>query len=243
MQSNVLVLAVIFALAACSSHKDNVTVSQEEAPKLDKQLNVNTGDAHEKVGIKDNTVKIQKVVFLEEEMRRLQTDIDDLESNMYGESVRDPGGLYIDLQRCRKRLSDPRISGNGTPEPMEKWEKISQRDEDFNYHVDRDKNVVAVSEEELGGRIGNLKKLKRVLRDKYENLRTKLDSCENRYHTTLINHGLDPADTKAVGEWVDGPNGTRVWKMRKASTTDPEELMRRKQQRERQTASESPEGR
>jgi len=175
---------------------------------------------------------IQKKVYLEEEMRKLQDDIEDLENNIYGKSRKDPGGLWAKLQECRVRTADPRIGGTGMPEPMENWEKISETDPDVNYRVDDKKNVVVVSEEELGARISNLNKTKRVLERRFGEFKDKVDSCESKYHAALIQHGLDPEDTKSQGEWVEGPDGARVWKMRRPASKDPEELMRRKQRRE-----------
>jgi hypothetical protein len=118
---------------------------------------------------------------------------------------------------------------------MEKWEKISERAKDFNFAVDKKGNVVAVQEEDLEVRIVNLEKAKNVINDRYDAMKEKLDSCENKHRTALIQHGMDPADTKAVGEWVDGPGGFKVWKMKKSSTSNPEELMRRKQKRSNQS--------
>ena len=69
---------------------------------------------------------------------------------------------------------------------------------------------------------------------RYSDFKTKVENCEIKYRTALVNHGLNPDDTQASGEWVE-EGGTKVWKMRKPSTKDPEELMRRKQEREKRT--------
>lgn len=219
-------------LTQCSSKKD-VTVSLEEAPKMEQKLNSTTGSRGEKVGVKDDTVKIQKTVYLEEDLAKSQREIEDLENAIYGQSKKHPGGMYLGLKSCRNRLADPRLGGNGVSEPMEKWEKISAKDPDFNYHVDRDKNVVAVSEEDLASRISNLRKLKNILNDTYDAFQTKLENCQQNLETAMIKNGMNPNDMKAQGEWVDGPNGYKVWKMKKPTTNDPEEMMKRKSQREK----------
>ena len=172
---------------------------------------------------------------MEDEFRKIHDDIEDLENNIYGKSKKDPGGYWLKLQDCRKRLADPRIGGNGVPDPMEKWEKVSESDPDFQYRVDDENNVVAVSEEQLEHRIANLKKVKTTLDRRVGDYQDKLDSCENRYHTALVQHGLDPEDTKATGEWVETQDGKRVWKMKKASTKSPEELMKRKEERQKKS--------
>lgn len=219
-------------LTQCSSKKD-VTVSLEEAPQMEQKLNSSTGSRGEKVGVKDDTVKIQKTVYLEEDLAKSQREIEDLENAIYGQSKKHPGGMYMALKSCRSRLADPRVGGNGVAEPMEKWVKISAKDPDFNYHVDRDKNVVAVSEEDLASRISNLRKLKNILNDTYDAFQTKVDNCQQNLETAMIKHGMNPNDMKAQGEWVEGPNGYKVWKMKKPTTNDPEEMMKRKSQREK----------
>lgn len=231
MKAVLWLIPVIF-LTQCSSKKD-VTVSLDEAPKMEQKLNSTTGSKNEKVGVKDDTVKIQKTVYLEEDLANSQREIEDLENAIYGQSKKYPGGIYLALKSCRARLADPRLGGNGVAEPMEKWEKISAKNPDYNYHVDRDKNVVAVTEEDLASRISNLRKLRGLLNDSYDAFQTKLDNCQQKLETAMIQNGMDPKDMKAEGEWVDGPNGYKVWKMKKPSTNNPEELIKRKAQREK----------
>jgi len=226
-----MVLVALLVLASCSSKE--VTVSTDEAEKFDKNLNSATLDKAEKVGVKDGTVKIQKTIYLEEDLNKMQRDIEELESRIYGESKTYPGGMYLALKTCRGQLADTRIGGNGVPEPMEKWEKVSAKDPDYNYHVDRDKNVIAVNEEELAGRITNLRKLKRVLNDTYDTFQGRLDVCQQKVHAAQVAHGMNPDDAKAQGEWVEGPNGYKVWKMKRSKTSDPEEMMKRKTAKEK----------
>lgn len=228
-------MKIIFALMllgivmGCGSKK----VSLDEPAKFDKPLNTGTVDNREKVGIKDDTVVIQKKIYLEEELSKLHTQITDLENTVYGRSKKDPGGLWFALNKCRQKLQDPRIGGAGLAEPMEKWEKLTEKEDDFNYAIDDKQNVVAVSEEKLEARITNLKKMKRILDDRYDNFKDKMDVCENKYRTALIQHGIKPEDAQASGEWVEGPGGYKVWRMKKPSTDDPEEMMRRKGEREK----------
>ena len=219
-------------LTQCSSKKD-VTVSLEEAPKFTQKLNSSTTERSEKVGVKDDTVKIQRTVYLEEDLTKMQREIEDLENRVYGQSKTYPGGLYLSLKTCRGKNADARLGGNGVPEPMEKWERVSEKDADYNYHVDKDNNVVGVQEEDLASRISNLRKLRRVLNDTFDSLQTKMDTCEQKHQSAMLQNGLNPEDSSAQGEWVEGPNGYRVWKMRRPATNDPEEMARRKSEREK----------
>lgn len=233
-QLPILALVATCLLAACASKK----VSLDEPAQMDKTLNTTTGDRSEKVGVRGDSIVVQRKIYLEEQMTKVKDQIEDLENSIYGQSVQDPGGLWLSLQDCRKRLADPRVGGNGNPEPMETWEKLSQSDPDFDFRVDKKSNVVAVTEEDLGQKISNYNKMKNVLQRRYSEYKTKSDSCENKYRTALVQHGLNPEDTQAQGEWVDGPEG-RVWKMRQPKTKDPEELMRRKAKREKQRGTSS----
>jgi len=230
---NYLIQVFILSLMIGCSSKE-VTVSTEEAAKFDKSLNSVTSEKNEKVGIKDGTIKVQKIVYLEEDLTKTQMEIDDLEGRIYGESKTYPGGLYLELKNCRNQLSDSRLGGNSVTEPMEKWEKISKKNPDYNYFVDRDKNVIGVSEEELAGKITNLRKIVRLLNDTYDTFQSRLDVCQQKVRSAQIAHGLDPEDSKAKGEWVDGPNGYKVWRMKQPETTNPEEMAKRKIAREKE---------
>ena len=137
--------------------------------------------------------------------------------------------MWLGLSECRKKLADPRIGGIGKPEAMEPWVNVTQKDESFFYKIDKKTNsLVGVSEEALDERIQRYNTHKRLLDQKYEEMRGKLDSCQDKYESTLVQNGLNPNDTKAQGEWVDGPKGYRVWQMKRPPTKDPEELMKRK---------------
>lgn len=214
-------LALLF-VTACGSKND-------PTENFDKTLNVKTDDKGESVGLKGDKVMVKKKVYLEEQLYKLKSDIEDLELTVYGKSKRDAGGIYEALRDCRGRMADPRIGGTGKPEPMEKWEKVSDTDEEFKYKADKQDNMIGYSEEELDTRITRYQKTKKVLEQKYEDYKDKVESCEAKYRTQLVQHGLNPNDTKAKGEWVEGPNGYKVWKMRRSATSDPEELMKRKE--------------
>ncbi len=225
-----IILVTALLIGACASKSDRIT--QDEPEKLEKTLNTSTGDKNERVGVRGKDIVVQKKVYLEDTMTKAQDDIADLENGIYGSSRGNPGGLWVKLQDCRKRVADARIGGNGIPDAMEKWEKISESDPDVKYRVDESNNVVAVSEEELIGRIDRLSKTKSTLQRRHSDYQDKLDACETKYSSTLVQSGFSPEDAKSRGEWVEGPNGFKVWKMTRPATTDPEELMRRKEQRQ-----------
>lgn len=227
----VVLVVGVFILGACASKPETVSVGEPE--KLDRSYLSGTGERSETVGEKDGTIVIQRKVSLETDLAKARDSIEDLENTIYGSSRKDPGGLWLRLKDCRKKVSDVRLGGNGVPDTMETWEKISESDAEMKYRVDQKKYVIAVSEEQLEDRLAKLKNVRSILERRYTEFRDKLDSCEEKYHATLVKHGLDPEDTKAEGEWVDGSGGYRVWQMRRAPSNNPEELMRRKEEREK----------
>lgn len=229
--ARVLLVLGVFLLGACASKQEKVSV--EEPEKLDRSFASGTGEKSETVGEKDGTIVIQKKVSLETDLAKARDTIEDLENSIYGASRKDPGGLWLRLKDCRKKVSDVRLGGNGVPEAMESWEKVSENDAEMKYRVDNKKYVVAVSEEQLEDRLAKLKNTKSILDRRYGEYSDKLESCEEKYHATLVKHGLDPEDTKAEGEWVDGSDGYRVWQMKRTPSSNPEELMRRKEEREK----------
>ncbi|MCB0417470.1 MAG: hypothetical protein H6617_01165 [Bdellovibrionaceae bacterium] len=224
MRSICLSFVMVLILVGCAGSK--VT------DKLEEEYQTKTGVDGEKVGLKDDKIMIQKRVYLEEQLAVLNSEVEDLQHTIYGKSKTDPGGIWDALRRCRTRLADPRVGGDGNPPAMEKWEEIGKLDSQFEHTVRDDKNVIAVTEEALNDRITRLSKAKSILSTKYDGFKDKLDTCEHKYQTALVQHGLNPNDTKANGEWVQGPNGYKVWRMKRGATKDPEELMRRKVKRE-----------
>lgn len=219
-----LSLLGLFLLAGCAS----------TGPEpFDQKLN-NTPDGRgEEIGLRGDKAYIQKKVHLEERLWSLKAQVDDLQRAIYGASKQDPSGIFLGLRDCRKRVADPRLGGLGKADASEPWTNITQKEEAFFYQVDKKTNsLVGVSEEALDERIQRYEGYKATLETKYDEMKDKLDACEEKYHAALVQHGLNPDDTKAQGEWVDGPKGYKVWRMRKAATKDPEELMRRKAEKE-----------
>ena len=218
-------------LVGCASKSDRVTLERPE--ELNQTLSSSTSDRSEKIGVRGDNIVIQKRVTLEENLTKTQDAIEEMERNIYGASRRNPGGLWKKLQECRGQIADPRLGGSGKAEPMEKWEKISESDPDFKYRVDASNQVVAVSEEQLETRVLNLQKQKSILERRFAEFQTKSDECDESLKVALVKSGLNPSDAKALGEWVKGPEGYKVWKIKRPATNDPEEMMRRKENRDK----------
>ena len=70
-------------------------------------------------------------------------------------------------------------------------------------------------------------------------IQSRVEICQQKVRAAQIAHGLDPEDSKVKGEWVDGPNGYKVWRMKQPATSNPEEMAKRKIAREKDRANSS----
>ena len=131
-----LLMAITFGLLVGCASKNDPTEA------FDEELNATTSDKNETVGLKDDKVFIKKKVYLEERLFKLKRQNEDLERAIYGRSKREPGGSWEALRECRSRLADPRIGGAGNPEAMEKWEKVTETEDEYQFKVDKNKNII-----------------------------------------------------------------------------------------------------
>lgn len=224
---NLAMISGILAFVMSCSSPSKVKRLEDEDTKLKDANPVGT----ENVGIKDDHIVVQKKVYLSENLRRLQNEVKELERLIYGARKNDPGGLYLLLRECHQRASDKRIGGDGKYPGMERIARLTGKDPEYKYGLDSKDHLVAISDEFFHERINRYRKFKEILEKRHTDFQEDLGVCEAKYRSRLIDYGLDPDDTKAKGEWVEGPNGYRVWKMRRPPTYDPEELQRRKARR------------
>jgi hypothetical protein len=184
-------------------------------------------------------VVVQRKQMLNEELRKLQNDVYGLEDEVYGNRKYGSPGLYGNLKACRQKLADKRLGGTGKLTRMEPIDRPTEKEKDFKVGIDEKGQLVAVSEEVLAERIERFKGYQKVLQDRRDQFEQAIDICDQDYKTALVNNGMNPADTKAEGEWVmDAQKGYRVWRAKRAPTDDPEELARRKALRERELSGE-----
>jgi hypothetical protein len=215
-----ILTTLTLALGACASNK-----AEKMDTRLEKSQELQTGQT---VGLRDGNVVVQRKVFLAEELRKLEAEVVGLENELYGNKKFGTKGLQGVHFECEKKLADPRVGGNGKLKPLERSERLSDKEEELKFAIDEKEQLVGVSEEMLRDRIERFQGHRKILRERYDEMETGIEVCEQDYKTALINSGLNPEDTKAQGEWVTGPNGYRVWRAKVKATDDPEELSRRK---------------
>ncbi len=169
---NLIFIAVIatFVVGCSSKHKaKDIDTSIENAQNLNSDT---------KLGVKDGDMVVQRKVEMNEELRRIQYEVYELEDRVYGNRKYGSLGLYGVLRNCKTELSDPRNGGDGKLMWTEPMERITDKEEDFKIGLDEQKKLVGVSEEFLKDRIDRFKGYKTVLMKRQDEYEEKVAICK-----------------------------------------------------------------
>lgn len=158
------------ALAACSS--------KHKAKDIDTEMS-NTGavSGDTQVGVKDGNMVVQKKVMMNEELRRLQYEVYELEDRVYGNRKYGSLGLYGVLKTCRADLSDPKNGGDGKLMWTEPMDRVTDKEDEFQMGLDEKEKLVGVSEEFLKDRIARFIEYKKVLHKRQDEYEDKVAIC------------------------------------------------------------------
>jgi hypothetical protein len=168
-----LILAVSFSFLffGCSS--------KHKAKDLDTSIeNSQSMNSDTKLGVKDGDMIVQRKVTMNEELRRLQYEVYELEDHVYGNRKYGSLGLYGVLRNCKSELSDPRNGGDGKLIWTEPMERITDKEDDFKIGLDEEKKLVGVSEEFLKDRIDRFKGYKSILMKRQDEYDEKVAICK-----------------------------------------------------------------
>jgi len=160
------------SLAGCSS---NPHKAEEIDTKIDNKGQV-SGDTT--VGVKDGDMIVQKKVLMNEELRRLQNDVYELEDRVYGNRKYGSKGLYGVLKDCRADLSSKALGGTGKLQWTEPIDRVTDKEEEFKVGLDDKKQLIGVSEEFLKDRIDRFKQYKLVLQKRQDEYEDKVEVCK-----------------------------------------------------------------
>ncbi len=160
------------SLAGCSS---NPHKAEEIETKIDNKGQV-SGDTT--VGVKDGDMIVQKKVLMNEELRRLQNDVYELEDRVYGNRKYGSKGLYGVLKECRADLSSKALGGTGKLQWTEPVDRVTDKEEEFKIGLDDKKQLIGVSEEFLKDRIERFKQYKLVLQKRQDEYEDKVEVCK-----------------------------------------------------------------
>lgn len=101
MKMSLSILILSFLFFGCSSkHKaKEIDTTIENSQKLNNDT---------ELGVKDGDMVVQRKVQMNEELRRIQYEVYELEDKVYGNRKFGSLGLYGVLKNCRSELADPK---------------------------------------------------------------------------------------------------------------------------------------
>ena len=166
-------ICLSFVLVGCSTNKHkaekiNTAMEREEAVAGDDKVGVN----------KDGDLVVQRKVAMNEELRRIQYEVYELEDRVYGNRKYGSRGLYGTLKACREQLAKKENGGEGQLRWTEPLERITDKEEEYKIGIDEKNKLVAVSEEYLKDRIERFRGYKTVLMKREDEYTDKNEICK-----------------------------------------------------------------
>lgn len=147
--------------------------------KIDTKVkNEGTVSGDTSIGVKDGNMVVQKKVEMNEEVRRLQYDVFEMEDNVYGNRKFGSLGLYGVLRDCRMQLSDPKNGGDGKLKWTEPIDRVTDKEDEFKVGLDEKDKLVGITEEFLKDRIDRFKGYKSVLMKRQDEYEEKVQICK-----------------------------------------------------------------
>jgi len=185
------VLVSGFFVLGCSS---NPHKAEKIETKIEQSQNI-SGDENVGINAKGNMV-VQKKVHMNEELRRLQYEVYELEDRVYGNRRYGSRGLYGTLKGCREQLSKKENGGDGKLIWTEPIDRVTEKEDEFQIGIDEQNKLVGVSEEFLRDRIQRFRGYKTVLMKRQDEYEDKLSICR----TELASRKFDADKAKKAGE-------------------------------------------
>jgi SMC interacting uncharacterized protein involved in chromosome segregation len=159
-------------LGACAG---NPNKAEKIATELERRSEM-PGD--EAVGVKDGNMIVQRKVQMNEELRRIQYEVYELEDHVYGNRKFGSLGLYGVLRDCRMQLSDRKNGGDGKLKWTEPLERVTDKEDDLKLGVDEKEHLVGVTEEFLKDRITRFHGYKQILERRQDEYDEKVAICK-----------------------------------------------------------------
>jgi len=159
-------------LAGC---KSNPNKAEKIETNMTKDAQV-TGD--EKVGVKNGNMVVQKKVQMNEELRRVQYEVYELEDKVYGNRKYGSKGLYGALKDCRAESVSKKFGGDGKLVWTEPIDRVTDKEDEFNIGVDENDKLVGVSEEYLKDRLSRFGRYRTTLLKRQDEYEEKLEICD-----------------------------------------------------------------
>ncbi len=166
--------AMTFAACASNPHKAEKIETNMDKGSKSSQVSGDTA-----VGVKDGNMIVQRKVQMNEELRRLQNEVFELEDRVYGNRKYGSLGLYGVLRDCRSKLAEKDNGGNGKLMWTEPIERITDKEDDLKVGLNDNNELVGVSEEMLKDRIDRFRNYKGILQKREDEYEEKVTICKN----------------------------------------------------------------
>lgn len=174
-KTNSLFVLVLMSALAIVSCRSNPHKAEKIETKIEKGETIS---GEEKVGVKDGNMVVQKKVAMNEELRRLQYEVFELEDRVYGNRKYGSKGLYGALKSCREEIVSKKWGGDGKLMWTEPVDRVTDKEDDFNVGVDEQDKIVGVSEEFLKDRLTRFRKYRQTLQKRQDEYEEKLEICD-----------------------------------------------------------------
>ncbi len=173
----VVLISIEVLFTACAS---NPNKAKDIETKMDNSQQI-SGDTA--LGVKDGNMVVQKKVMMNEELRKLQYEVYELEDRVYGNRKYGSLGLYGVLRDCRLQVTDTKNGGDGKLKWTEPMDRVTDKEEEFKIGLDEEKKLVGISEEFLADRIKRFKGYKTILNSREDEYEEKVAICKAELRT------------------------------------------------------------
>lgn len=171
MRGLLLMVTLGFLMVGCSSNP-------HKAKKIDTEIEKGQSVGDETVGVKNGNMVVQKKVQMNEELRRVQYEVYELEDRVYGNKKFGSKGLYGALKDCRAEIVSKKYGGNGKLTWTEPIDRVTDKEDEWNIGIDEQEKIVGVSEEFLKDRLARFQKYKSLLTKRQGEYEDKLEVCD-----------------------------------------------------------------
>jgi hypothetical protein len=159
-------------MTACS-HNPN------KAEKIDTDLKkAQKLSPDETIGVKGGNMVVQKKVAMNDELRRLQYEVYELEDRIYGNKKYGSKGLYGALKDCKSEAVSKKYNGNGKLTFTEPIDRVTDKEDEWNVGIDEKDKIVGVTEEFLKDRLARFQKYRQTYQKREGEYEEKLEICD-----------------------------------------------------------------
>lgn len=185
LKTGFTVIGTALAIILIAGCKSNPNKAEKIDTEMKKEQSL-SGD--EKIGVKGGNLVVQKKVVMNEELRRLQYEVYELEDRVYGNRKYGSKGLYGALKGCREQAVSKKLGGDGKLQWTEPVDRVTDKEDEFNVGIDEKDKIVAVTEEFLKDRIARFQKYKQTLLKRQDEYEEKLEICDADLKAKKDNH-------------------------------------------------------